>query len=142
MWHNKDVLHVAHDLSGDTQDRLPSHAPEGMKGTMRHEYGHYIMSQLTSDQRHEWVDKVYGARMVEMGADGPSNYGMLGSNSEKQYDWYQKPDLGGTFPSTYAMVNDREGFAETFAIVTHPDFDRNEFDPEIYPMFDFVEGLV
>jgi hypothetical protein len=64
--------------------------------TFRHEYGHYVESQLSESQRNDWRDA----------------YDAAGMRSTRGI-------------SDYATTNEAEGFAEVFNLVTHPGYSEN-----------------
>lgn len=140
QWVDKDKLEVWHFLSDEEGHGIPSHVGEGARSTIRHEYGHYVETMI-SPADHRTFRSLYYQRLKDLGADGDFMGGTLGRNQEKQYEWFTKPHLGGQFPSTYGMTNEMEGFAELFAAVTHPKYERVNYHSELWPLLEFMEGL-
>jgi len=98
-----------------------------LPGTIRHEYGHHIESIAPSElvapfyKAHaEWPGRLGGPADVDRVVDAGA--------------------VDGKFPthgvSVYARTNGKEAFAEVFALVTHPDFDRSRVSSEALPMVD------
>lgn len=107
-----------------------------MNGILRHEYGHHVESLLTPDQRHQWLK-----------AHGQWGYGSLGAGQARE-EWgaYKRRPQSNPHPegglSAYARSNEAEAFAETFNLITHPDFDRSKVHHSVAPMVDAMESFI
>jgi hypothetical protein len=102
-------------LTPDAKGRVWS-VDDSIQGTLRHEYGHYVESEM---------------RMLDYATKGPSVYTAwekeragwnAGASTTRTSDpaWLDHDAKG---LSAYATTNSQETFAETFTLVTHPSFD-------------------
>lgn len=94
-----------------------------LTGTIRHEYGHHVQSLLTTAD-----DDIWRAGQNAWGK------GQLGTTAMENEAISDNPDSGGI--SVYARTNGNEAFAETFAAVTHPDFNIANVPPAGRPLVD------
>lgn len=111
-------------------------------GTLTHEFGHHVDNGLTDEQHDQW-NAIYDRRHAKYDADfEAANHAadpyQARIGVQKQTISYYSMNSGRTVP----RGNRSEGFAETFASVMHPDYDRNQFDPSNHEMLAFVEGIV
>ena len=101
-----------------------------LNGTLRHEYGHHVHSLLSDEDDNRWGDA-----LTQWG-------GLLGGPAamDKFLDdnYVDHPELLSHGLSLYGRTNYKEAFAETFNLVTRPDFDRSTVDPRILPMVDLM----
>jgi hypothetical protein len=85
--------------------------PKSFKGVLRHEYGHMVGRKLS---------------------DGPSSYpDGFGQIYRRYVDERERQIRDGEelpFLSYYSLSGANEGWAEAFAIVMHPDFERTDWD--------------
>lgn len=107
-----------------------------MNGVMRHEYGHHVESLLTPAQLKAWRN-----------AHSAWSYGDIGLGQvDEEWAAYKRRPQSNPHPegglSTYARVNEGEAFAETFNLVTHPDFDRSKVRPFVLPMVDVMNSII
>lgn len=101
---------------------------QGLAGTLRHEYGHHIhVNSMPRDKAREWDD----LHTKVSGLEGKWN----ANNTEMGYDKHTPLKQ----ISSYSQANSMESFAETFALMTSPTFDRKKYEPEVQPLFDFME---
>lgn len=109
-------------------------APSSWEHVFRHEYGHHAESMLE-----------------ESGSDLPRRWKSLWTDVSARHeaDFSEAFQRGsGTREvlerdvSYYAMTNEREGFAETFAAVTSPGYDRSKWPARAQTLLDFVEREV
>jgi len=100
-----------------------------LSGTLRHEYGHHVHSLLTTELDNAWHDahKAWGK-------------GGLGVDAMEAVAMEANGDAGGI--SVYARTNYKEAFAETFALVSHPDFDYNAVPAEARPLVDTMLRII
>jgi hypothetical protein len=132
QWHQRDKLNLPND-----KGNLPIQVGDGLAPVIRHEIGHYIHQRLSDTQGRRWHE-ISAAQMMRFGIP----WGGLGTrNEDDMFEWYQKPDMTGEAVSVYSLANQRETFAETFAAVTHPEFDRSIYGLEAGEMLDFMAGL-
>lgn len=104
------------------------YANGGLAGTIRHEQGHWIHStKLPRDKAAEW-DALHTA---VSGLASKQNHLETGMGFDKQTPLKQI--------SSYSQANSMESFAETFSLMTHPNFDRKKYGKEVQSMFDFME---
>ena len=80
-------------------------------GHLRHEVGHFVQSQLVTDQQPDRL-----ARSRELFGDETADYQAA---LDRHYDEGPPPDWASSFITTYATMHPFEDFAETFAHYLH-----------------------
>jgi len=135
-------------LWGPLKDRPATISGGTKEGVLTHEYGHFIHEQIErkdgvmTPEGKEW-NAIYDRRSEKWQADQkaiaamPDQMDRIRAQQEVPY------------PVSYYSVesgrgqhgNRQEGFAETFAAVMHPDYDRNNYDPSNHEMLAFMERI-
>ncbi len=109
---------------------------KGLAGTLRHEYGHYVETMVDNGAGPELAEPYARWREAYKQWNGGNTFNaMVGTDIGKM----DAAGPGGL--SKYARANSMEGFAETFALVTHPDFDRSTI-PDGSPLADMVDAMI
>jgi hypothetical protein len=108
---------------------------KGLAGTLRHEYGHYVETMVSNGAGPELAEPYARWRAAYQLWNGGSNY-----NVSVGTDITAMDDAGPGGLSKYGRANSMEGFAETFALVTHPDFDRSTIPDG--PLADMVDSML
>lgn len=138
-----DVIAVADPVEPVVRDTLQTIGPRfnidtSMYGTLRHEYGHHVHSMLPEADRARWqaaVDEWGG----ELSPDGVNDLVRQITQGEmppsvENVDWGL---------SLYGRSNVKEAFAETFALVTHPDYKSDTVvSPRIKPLVALMEEFI
>lgn len=135
QWAFRDDYYIEETL-GSGAKGLPQKVSDGLKATLRHEVGHFIQNRASAKSEIFW-DKWIGLGK-ELGYVGEGGWG-LGHDLERQFEFYKDPSMVRRTVSVYSMVNDREGFAEYFAAVTHPKYDRSAYAPEAQEILKLLE---
>jgi hypothetical protein len=107
---------------------------DSMTGTIRHEYGHHVQSMLTDKEDRVWAE----AHQRWGGTLG----GPAAVDRELEGVIHEGREVDGRGVSLYGRTNSNEAFAETFCLVTHPDFDDSKVDPLGRPLVDAVRQIL
>jgi len=117
--------------------RLAENVDLSLNGTLRHEYGHHVHSMLSKVDRERWSEAVraWGGNLGTPEAVNAEADRIRSAGNPDPYEYTK----GLSF---YGRTNELEAFGETFALVTHPDYDPAKVDPRIKAMTGLMEEFV
>ena len=134
-WHPKSQHEKDYSESfnpkGRTTEGKAAYLNGGLAGTLRHEYGHYIHSEVMPRGKAKAWDALH-----EQVSGLPAK-----QNHHDTFMGYDKDTVLKNI-SSYAQTNSMESFAETYALMTSKKFNKKDHHPSVHPLFDFMEREV
>lgn len=115
-------------------EKLRGLGHRNIRSTMRHEYAHSVQKWLD-----DWFTKTWAEDYaIILGTDDRFDKGNFSHRQKAQRQSIAR------YIGEYALTNPSELFAETFSMVSHPDFDLNNWvgQPLVYEIFEKVQNAI